>query len=171
MAPTFLSLRSASSRRRGALDRRQLARAVQQARLLADLRVVVLDERVGVERDAQLLAVVVGPLKASGVKSLGSIPCSASRSEADRGEHARRPELVDPAQVHDGHVRRAAGPDGHGQLGVVRVTPGQDRRLQVDVGVRLRVGSLHGHHVGAVTTAKQIPVDQRGPGCHRRWSR
>jgi len=158
--PELLQLAQHGQHGLPAPDRRELARAVEQACLPAEPRVVVLHERVGIQRDGEQLAVEVSLRKGQRGEILRLHPVGGEQVQAERGQHAGRPEFADPAQVHDGHVRRAARADRQGELRIVRISPGQDRGLETDAWVCPAIASFHRHHVGPVAPGQQVPVDE-----------
>ena len=94
------------------------------------------------------------------------------RGQTDHGQHVvgdlRQQvgpgQVLLPGQVGDGHIGRGVADGGQGDLRVVRVAPGEGRRLQgvgsaVLVGVRVQ----HDLQPGAVTAAEQVPEGD-GPG-------
>ena len=75
------------------------------------------------------------------------MPCSASRSRLSGVSRPGGPNSLIRLRCMMATSGGLPGPDGHGQLGVVRVAPGEDRRLQVHLGMGPGVVGLHRLHV------------------------
>ncbi len=147
-----------------ALDRLEVvAGRVQQAGLPRQVDVVVHDEGMGVERHRinRPLHGGFGPGR-GGELVLGD-PAGGDARVLDRLQQPGFGQQREPGQVRDGHVRRPATRRRESQLGVVGITPGQQRRLDRQV-TRFLEGVHHQGHVGAVAAAEQVPVDDVGRG-------
>jgi hypothetical protein len=143
-------------------DRLELAVRVEQAGLLADLRVVEQHERVRVDRDRVDLPVDQAFLPGPLVEHLGLHAVPRQVLGTQLLQQVPRCQGLHPGQVRHRDVGRPVADGGERELGVEGVSPRERHGLQVDVRVGRTVGVLHLLHADAVTAAKEVPERQRG---------